>query len=152
MQNQAYLFIVFILNGFLIGLLFDTFRVFRKSFKTNDFLTQVQDTIFWVLTGLILIYSIFKFNNGNIRAYIFIGVVLGAIIYLLLFSKLFIKISVSIISWIKKIIIFIIIKPVKYLVKLFRKIFIKPISFIIINIKKISIIPKEKIDKKKDLA
>ena len=65
MQNQAYAFIVFILNGFLIGLLFDIFRIFRKSFKTPDFITCLEDFIFWIITGLLLLYSIFKFNNGE---------------------------------------------------------------------------------------
>ncbi len=66
MQNQAYAFIVFILNGFLIGLLFDIFRIFRKSFKTPDFITYLEDFIFWIITGLLLLYSIFKFNNGEL--------------------------------------------------------------------------------------
>lgn len=91
MQNQAYAFIVFILNGFLIGLLFDIFRIFRKSFKTPDFITCLEDFIFWIITGLLLLYSIFKFNNGELRIYIFLGVILGAAIYMLIFSKFFYK-------------------------------------------------------------
>ena len=98
MQNQAYAFIVFILNGFLIGLLFDIFRIFRKSFKTPDFITCLEDFIFWIITGLLLLYSIFKFNNGELRIYIFLGVILGAAIYMLIFSKFFINISVHIIN------------------------------------------------------
>ena len=106
MQNQAYAFIVFILNGFLIGLLFDIFRIFRKSFKTPDFITCLEDFIFWIITGLLLLYSIFKFNNGELRIYIFLGVILGAAIYMLIFSKFFINISVYIINLIKKIFLF----------------------------------------------
>ena len=63
-ENQAYLFIIFVINGILIGLLFDFFRILRRSFKTNDFMTYVEDIIFWILTGLIILYSIFTFNNG----------------------------------------------------------------------------------------
>ena len=39
MQSQVYAFLMFIINGFLIGILFDTFRIFRKAFKTSDFIT-----------------------------------------------------------------------------------------------------------------
>lgn len=47
--NQAYLFLIFILNGLLIGILFDFFRILRKSFKTPDFITYIQDICFWIL-------------------------------------------------------------------------------------------------------
>lgn len=72
LENQAYLFVIFILNGFLIGILFDIFRILRKSFKTKDWLTYIQDILFWIITGFIVLFSIFRFNNGELRGFIFI--------------------------------------------------------------------------------
>ena len=46
MQNQAYAFLIFILNGLIVGILFDVFRILRKAFKTSDFITYIQDIIF----------------------------------------------------------------------------------------------------------
>ena len=83
MQNQAYTFIIFVLNGFIIGILFDIFRILRKSFKTPDVITYMQDIAFWILSGLIILYSIFKFNSGELRLFIFIGVLLGIWAYIL---------------------------------------------------------------------
>ena len=140
-ENQAYLFGIFIINGILIGLLFDFFRILRKSFKTNDFITYIEDVLFWILTGIILIYSIFVFNNGEIRLFMFLAVILGIIIYILSISSYIIKINVKIINYFKIIIIkaFKIISiPFTYIIKILRKLFFKPISFIIINIKKFS--------------
>lgn len=137
--NQAYLFLVFTLNGIIIGLLFDIFRILRRSFKTSDGTTYIQDILFWILTGVILLYSIFTFSNGEIRFYMFLGVFLGCLIYMLLFSKYFIRINVKIILILKKIIgkiISIIIFPIKIIIKFIRKIFFKPINFITINMKK----------------
>ena len=65
--NQAYLFLIFVINGLLIGLLFDFFRILRLSFKTRDFVTYIEDIIFWIITGIIVLYSIFIFNNGEIN-------------------------------------------------------------------------------------
>ncbi len=48
--NQAYLFLVFVINGFIIGFIFDFFRILRKSFKTSDFITYLEDICFWILT------------------------------------------------------------------------------------------------------
>ena len=53
--NQAYLFLIFILNGLIIGFLFDFFRILRKTIKTTDFVTYIQDFIFWILTGIIIL-------------------------------------------------------------------------------------------------
>lgn len=137
MENQAFLFVIFILNGFLIGILFDIFRILRKSFKTKDFITYVEDILFWLLAGAIVLFSIFKFNNGELRGFIFIGILIGTLIYMLLFSKIFIKINLYIINFIKKVFYFIIIIPIKFIYKIIDRIIFKPISFIIINIRKI---------------
>lgn len=136
MNNQAYIFFIFILNGLIIGILFDVFRIMRKSFKTSDFRTNLQDILFWIFTGLILLYSIFKFNNGELRAYIFLGVLLGIALYILLFSKIFIKVNLLIINIIKQIFKYIFFIPMKYTFKFIRKIVLAPISFIFINIRK----------------
>ena len=72
--NQIYLFLIFIVNGILIGLLFDFFRISRKVFKTSDKVTYVEDVLFWILTGFIVLYSIFVFNNGELRLFMFLGI------------------------------------------------------------------------------
>lgn len=135
--DQALLFLIFIVNGIIIGLLFDFFRILRRSFKTKDFITYIEDILFWVLTGLLLLYSIFTFNNGEIRLYMFIGAILGCIIYMLLISNFIVKINTKIIISLKNIlskIINIIFIPFKFIIKFFRNILKKPISFIFINI------------------
>ena len=136
MENQAYLFLIFILNGFLIGLLFDTFRILRKSFKTADFITYLEDICFWIMAGSIILYSIFKFNNGELRGYIFVGILCGVLIYMLMFSKIFIKANLVIIKFIKKIYYFAIIIPVSFIYNFLKRIIFKPISFLIINLRK----------------
>ena len=126
--NQAYLFLIFTLDGIIIGILFDFFRILRKTIKTKDFVTYIQDCLFWILTGLLILYSIFTFNNGEIRLYLFLAIIIGIILYILIASHYIIKINVLIINLLKKIL--------KIPFNVFKKIFFKPISFCIINIKK----------------
>ena len=124
--NQINLFLLFILNGLLIGLFFDFFRILRKSFKTNDFITYIEDMIFWIVTGLSILYFIFVFNNGEIRFYMFLGIILGVTIYMFLFSSYIIKINVTIINFLKSIIgkiVSILLIPLKLLFKIIKKIF-----------------------------
>ena len=137
--NQASLFLIFIANGLLIGILFDFFRILRRVFQTSNLLTYIEDFLFWVLTGAIILYFIFIFNNGEIRLYMFLAIGIGVIIYMLLLSTHFIKINVTIINFCKQILsktLYIATIPLKYFCKLIKKLFFKPISFFIINIRK----------------
>ena len=130
MQDQVYTFFIFILNGFLIGLLFDTFRILRKSFNFSNMITNLQDIIFWILSGFILIYSIFKFTNGELRLYIFLGILFGFILYLLLFSKIYIKVCVNIVLLVKKLLYYIIGVPIKFISKILKQFIINPVRYI----------------------
>ena len=135
--NQLYVFTIFLLTGGIIGILFDIFRILRKTFKTSDFITYIEDIAFWILSGFILIYSIFIFNNGELRIYVFLGILLGLSIYLLLLSKYFIKINVAIILAIKSFITSIL-HVLLFPFRMLRKILLKPISFVFINLRKIT--------------
>lgn len=137
-NNQAQLFLVFIINGIIIGIFFDFFRILRKSFKTSDFSTYIEDLLFWILTGFSILFTLFKYNNGEIRLYMFLAIAIGIFLYMLIFSSYIIKINVSIILLLKKLLIkitYFIFIPIKFILKIVKKIIFKPISFIFINIK-----------------
>lgn len=121
---QLFNLFIFTITGISIGILFDIFRIVRRSFKTPDFITYIQDTIFWILTGLILLFTIFTFNNGELRIYIFIGLILGLCLYILTLSKYFIKISVKIIELIKKMLYV----PIHIITNFIIKFVIRPFS------------------------
>ena len=135
--NQAYLFLIFTLNGIFIGILFDFFRILRKSFKTINLITNVEDIIFWILTGLSIIYCMYNFSDGSLRLFMFLGLGIGLTIYILTLSNFIIKTVVKVISIIKKFIITIIsiiTFPFKAIFKLIRKILFRPIYVIFIKI------------------
>lgn len=132
--EQLINFIYFIITGMILSIVFDIFRILRRSFKTSDIVTNIEDVIFGIIIGIIILSSIFLFNNGELRLYIFIGIGVGIIFYMLFISKYFIKLNVAIINFVKKLII-LITKPFIILLKFIKKLFFKPISFVIINIK-----------------
>ena len=117
-QDQAYLFIVFSLTGVVIGILFDFFRILRRSFKTSHIITYVEDVLFWILTGVLILYNIWYFNNGEIRIYMFLGIIMGLLIYMLTLSN----IIVSLFSKILKMLIRILEIPFKTIISIFHKI------------------------------
>ena len=117
-QNQAYLFLVFSLTGVVIGILFDFFRILRRTIKTGNIATYIQDILFWILTGILILYNIWYFNNGEIRVYMFLGIIIGTLIYMSTLSNIFVKLFTRILSTIIKILEL----PFKTIISFFRKI------------------------------
>lgn len=128
--DQLYKLICFIITGISIGIIFDIFRIIRKSFKVPDIITYIQDFLFWYITGIILLFSIFTFNNGELRAYIFIGIILGFILHIILISKYFIKFFVFLITILKKVIGY----PIMFVFQFIKQNIFRPIYTIMIKI------------------
>ena len=101
-QDQAYLFIVFSLTGVVIGILFDFFRILRRSFKTSNIITYVEDVLFWILTGVLILYNIWYFNNGEIRIYMFLGIIMGLLIYMLTLKNIIVSLFSKILKNVNK--------------------------------------------------
>jgi len=117
-QNQAYLFLVFSLTGVIIGILFDFFRILRRTIKTSNIITYMEDVLFWILTGLLVLYNIWYFNNGEIRIFMFLGIILGVLIYMSTLSSILITIFSKILETIIKVLEL----PFKTIIAIFRKI------------------------------
>ena len=134
-QNQAYLFLVFSLTGVEIGILFDFFRILRRTIKTGNIVTYIQDILFWIFTGILVLYNIWYFNNGEIRVYMFLGIIIGTLIYMSTLSNIFVKLFTKILSMIIKVLEI----PFKTIITIFRKIITAILSFFTKNAKKIKI-------------
>lgn len=129
--QQLFNLIIFFIAGILIGVLFDIFRIMRRTFKTSDIITYIQDVLFWILTGFILLFTIFTFNNGELRVYAFVGMFCGSAIYLLTISKYFIKLCVVSLEFIKKLIYV----PMLKCYNIIKKFVIHPFSQLVVKIK-----------------
>ena len=104
--TQGQIFILFFVAGICIGLIYDIFRVLRKNFHTSDLITQIEDVIFLVFSGFLVLYSILKFNNGEVRFYLFMAIFLGILLYFLTISKPYVIILNIIVKFCKKILSF----------------------------------------------
>ena len=128
-SNQAILFGVFTINGIIIGVLFDFFRIIRKTFKITDFGTYIQDILFWIVSGVIFLYSMCMFGNGELRWFMVFGILIGACIYIITISKYVIYFSVGFINLTKNIflkILNIIFYPFKILYRVTKNNIIRP--------------------------
>lgn len=135
--NQAYLFLIFALNGVFIGILFDFFRILRRAFKTINLITNIEDILFWILTGLSIIYCMYNFSNGNLRFFMLLGLGLGLLLYMLTLSSFIVKTVVKMIEIIKTVIftiIRVVLFPFKTIYKFVEKILFRPIYLLGVKI------------------
>lgn len=100
-SSQALIFITSIEVGIVMGMIFDLVRVVRKIVKHPNFLVQVEDLLYWIACGLIGFYMLYVSNYANIRPFVFMGIVLGAIFYFATFSILFMKAATAVINYVK---------------------------------------------------
>lgn len=101
--SQEQVFILFFIIGTIIGIIFDFFRVIRKAFKGPDYITFIQDILFFILAGIIIISGIIILNSGEIRLFLFIAIFFGMLIYFLTISNLYVIILYEIVNFCKKI-------------------------------------------------
>lgn len=121
MITQMNTLLAFFITGICIGIIFDFFRIIRKSFKTPDILTYIQDILFWILVGILLLFTVFTFTTGEIRIYMFIFLIFGLLIYFISISKYFVLINIKILACFKSIIIFLLNPFIKFFQNFFKK-------------------------------
>lgn len=80
-----------ILLGHFLALMFDFYRVLRGFGYIDNLATVVFDFIFAFLGAGITFFILLNSNFGQIRFYIFVGLVVGILIYHQLFSRLIIR-------------------------------------------------------------
>ena len=78
--SQGEIFIIFLIIGLTIGIFFDFFRALRKTFKTPDFVTCLEDIVFMAIAGILIVNTLLLVNNGQLRFYIIIAILLRNIL------------------------------------------------------------------------
>lgn len=119
LSQETIIFLTFVLIGMLFSIIFDVFRAIRKIKKTNIRIICIQDIIYFILIGIILIITIINFMDSEIRAYLVLAIVLGAIIYISVFGNFIRNVFASIFRINGKIIDFLIL-PIKLYLTLFE--------------------------------
>lgn len=87
LSNQAHVFLCSVLGGILIAFIYDAFRIRRRAVKSGSIIIYVEDLIYWIIAAIVMFGVVYYSNEGEIRGYIFIGAVIGVVLYVLLLSK-----------------------------------------------------------------
>ena len=78
------------------------FRIKRKAVRTGKFLLFLEDLLYWLLVAFVMFSVVYYSNDGELRGFIFLGTLLGVVLYAMLFSRLIMKFSMAVLSFIAK--------------------------------------------------
>ncbi|MDQ8737477.1 spore cortex biosynthesis protein YabQ [Paenibacillus sp. LHD-38] len=98
---------VMLLSGLGMGTVFDGYRVVTNELKFPRWWIPVLDVIYWMAAALVVFRVLYASNNGEVRAYVFIGLAIGIVIYYFLFSRMVIATVKWLIGAVRKLITFI---------------------------------------------
>ena len=101
-DSQFNMMIIALILGVNMGLTYDVIRCTRRIFIHNIFFVSLEDFIYWLIWTITLLDEISEYNDGELRAYIFIFIIIGFAIYKATFGWLIMKIADCIIGQCKK--------------------------------------------------
>ena len=124
LHAQAQLFLLTVLMGGGMGLLYDALRVFRHAISHKGFWIQLEDGLFWFLAVFLVFGVMLRASGGEIRFFSILGLFGGMGLYWLTLSRLVIAVSDRIIALVKYIVglfLRIVATPFRLLWLLFRR-------------------------------
>lgn len=125
LASQTVTFLLAILLGFVLGLLYDVFRILRLAVKSGFLVTLIEDVVYLIFVAVSSYSLALIRSDGFLRAYILIGEGLGAILYFFSLSIVIMGISALVIGMIHTVLGWIftpVLRFLRFLGTLFEKI------------------------------
>lgn len=111
--GELQFFMISIVWGSLILVIYDCLRIIRKVIKHKQFVIGIEDILYWILCGHLIFQMMYKHNSGIIRAFAILGIFIGMIIYRYILSDFLVD---NISGFLNKII-----KSIYKIIKLLKK-------------------------------
>lgn len=121
---QFELFITALFIGFFLGLCYDFLRIIRIYFTHNNVAIGVEDIVYWSFMSVIIFMIILYQNDGEIRVFFILTMLLGMLLYRISISNIVIKLINNIIKLVIKI-VKILYAPIKMIIRPIKALFIE---------------------------
>lgn len=100
--NEAIFFLISVLCGMGLVLTYDFFRIIRRLIPHGNIWIGIEDVCYWIFGTVVVFLLLYQKNDGMLRAFCFLGIALGGVIYAFLFSRFVVKIFVWVLGTIGK--------------------------------------------------
>lgn len=112
-------------SGAVMGVLFDVYRVLSGQLRPPRWLVPLLDGVYWIVATLFVFRALLYSNYGQVRFYVFLGLLFGVWVYFRLASRWTVRLTLFAIRCVKAFIRFIrrtielvVIKPIRLLYRL----------------------------------
>ncbi|MBQ9919839.1 MAG: spore cortex biosynthesis protein YabQ [Clostridia bacterium] len=125
--SQAVSFLYSIILGIIYALFYDFFRAVRIVKHHTAFSVFLQDLFYFFITAIVTFIYLLALTNGEIRAYVLVGILIGFLLFIFTISKYYIIALTFVLKLIFKFInlilkgFYIIIGKLDYLITIFLK-------------------------------
>jgi len=113
-------FLMSVLWGAILLVIYDCLRIFRKVVNHDNVWISIEDIIYWTFSSVLIFRMMYELNNGVIRGFSILGVILGMVIYKYSISEYVVKgisyVLIQIKKFVKKL-IHILLKPAMFVKK-----------------------------------
>ncbi len=127
-SSQLQVFLYSVGFGFILGFIYDIFRIVRTLIIKNNNAVPVQDIVYFLLCAVLTFLFLLVVNNGNFRFNILVALILGFAVYYLSLGRFFADFVISFSKRIIKsanVIAGLITTPYRFVAALFEKIYRK---------------------------
>lgn len=91
MHFEVQLFLQSICLGVLLILAYDVLAALRSVIPHGTLAEACEDLLYWLAAALVVFSALYRTNQGIMRSFLFVGMILGAILCGRTFSPFFIK-------------------------------------------------------------
>lgn len=115
-----------VLWGALLLVIYDALRILRRIITHNGFFVAFEDLIFWVISSLLIFHMMYRQNNGIIRGFAIMAILLGMLFYHYTVSEIAVDAVSGLLNKIINLIgklIALLFKPVRFFSRKIKRIF-----------------------------
>lgn len=102
LETQFITLLTMIAIGAGMGAIFDVYRVLSSQLCVPRWMIPLLDIVYWILSTLLVFRGLYASNSGQVRIYVFIGLLAGGWLYYRLFSAIMVRIVLFCINLVKQ--------------------------------------------------
>lgn len=100
--SEVNFFLASFVWGILLFFAYDVLRIFRNVFRHAKIVIAIEDIGFWITSGILIFRMMYKMNNGTIRWYAVVAIVVSMKLYQVLASHFVVSLGSDVLLFIKK--------------------------------------------------
>ncbi|QHW32139.1 spore cortex biosynthesis protein YabQ [Paenibacillus rhizovicinus] len=116
---QWWTMMTMLLSGIGMGIVFDGYRVVSDELRISRIWVPVFDLLYWIAATIAVFQVLSSSNHGEVRFYVFLGLILGIGCYYWLFSRITVSLVKLLIRTVRAI--------TGFVIKTFELLIIKPL-------------------------